>query len=185
MDNSKAVVIDSIEPLESKYMPKSLTLKNWFKIYISVLAMIFLLFNMVSSQSIGEAGIVIAFFLAIIFGVIMLISKVKNRENVDKAVEEINSIKFKLGESLTADEIYNKLQSESSQTYLNETTFERDDNKIIAIHDYIRYKIILNGDGTFSVIAKNSSKPDKKFYEKICTGIPIIVWGLQKSLDVK
>ena len=63
--------------------------------------------------------------------------------------------------------------------------FKREADKIIATYDGVSYEIILNGDGTFSVVGKSSSKPDKAFYNKIRKGTPIIAFGVQQAFGVK
>lgn len=178
---NKEIVLESIKPFESSHMPRSF--KSWLKIYMSVLALIFVLFHMIESRAIGEAGIVIAFFLAIVFGVIILISRIKNRGNVNKAVDEICSMKFKLPDTATADEVYSKIESKLSEVYYENLTC--DGNKVIVTCEKIDYEIILNGDGTFSVIAKSISPPDKTFYNKIREMTPIIAFWLQQAFDVK
>ena len=94
-------------------------------------------------------------------------------------------MKFKLSDSLTVDDFYSKIQSDSVQAYFSGATFEREGNKIFAHYDGRRYDIILNGDGTFSVIGKIASDPNKAFYDEIRKGTPIIAFGLQQAFGVK
>ena len=176
MADEKAIVLYSRDAFESKHMP--LSFKTWWKLYGGILTIIILGFHP------GEDAFAIAILLAIVFGVIIFISRIKNRGNVEKAVNEICSMKFKLGDSLTVDDFYSKIQSDSVQVYFSGATFERDGDKIFAHYDGRRYDIILNGDGIFYVIGKNSS-PDNAFYDKIREGTPIIAFGLQQAFGVK
>lgn len=80
---------------------------------------------------------------------------------------------------------YNRIQSDSVQVYFSGATFKREGDKIFAHYDGRCYDIILNGDGTFSVVGKTASDPDKAFYNEIRKGTPIIAFGLQQALGVK
>ena len=182
MADEKAVVLNSRDAFESKHMPFSS--KTWWKLYTSILVMIIAGSHLVGFN-LGEGTFVIAILLAIVFGVIIFISRIKNRGNVEKAVNEICSMKFKLGDSVTVDDVYSKTQSDSVQVYCIGATFEREGDKITATYDEVSYEIILNGDGTFSIIGKSSSKLDKAFYNKIREGTPIIAFGLQQAFGVK
>ena len=183
MADEKAIVLNSRDALESKYMPRSL--KSWLKLYSSIGMLICVPLSMLGDHGeFASVMIVLLFLLAIVFGVIIFISRIKNRGNVEKAVNEIYSMKFKLGDSLTVDDFYSKIQSDSVQVYFSGATFEREGDKIFAHYDDRRYDIILNGDGTFYVIGKNSS-PDNAFYDKIREGTPIIAFGLQQAFGVK
>ena len=174
MTDEKAVVLTSIKPFESEHMPRSL--KSWWGIYAGLLTVIILLFRP------GKDTVVIAVLLAIVFGVIIFISRLKNRGNVDKAVEEIRGKKFKLNEGATADEIYAKLETKLPKVYWD--NMAREGDKVVVTCEGINYEIILNGDETFSVAGKNSSPPDKKFYNKIRETTPVIAFWLQNAFGL-
>ena len=93
MVDEKAVVLHSRDVLESKHMPRSF--KSWWKLYSSIGIILFLSSEMFIDNG-KSVGISLLFLLAIVFGVIIFISRIKNRGNVDKAVDEICSMKFKL-----------------------------------------------------------------------------------------
>ena len=177
MADEKAVVLYSRDAFESKHMP--LSFKTWWKLYGGILTIIILGFHP------GEDALIIAILLAVVFGVMIFISRSRNHGNVENAVGEICSMKFKLSDSLTVDDFYSKIQSDSVQAYFSGATFEREGNKIFAHYDGRRYDIILNGDGTFSVIGKIASDPNKAFYDEIRKGTPIIAFGLQQAFGVK
>ncbi len=182
--NNEAIVVKSRNALESKHMPRSF--KSWLKLYGSIGMLICVPLSMLGDHGeFASVMIVFLFLLAIVFAVIIFVSRIKNRGNVDKAVDEICSMKFKLTDTATADEVYDKTQADSSKVYLLLITFKREADKIIATYDGVSYEIILNGDGTFSVVGKSSSKPDKAFYNKIREGTPIIAFGLQQIFGVK
>lgn len=184
MADEKAVVLNSRDAFESEHMPRSF--KSWLKLYGSIGMLICVPLSMLGDHGeFASVMIVLLFLLAIVFGVMIFVSRMRNRGSVEKAVEEIRSKKFKLGDTLTVDDIYNKVQADSSRVYFALVTVEREGDKIFATYDDVRYEIILNGDGTFSVAGKNSSDLDKKFYDKIREGTPIIAFGLQQVFGVK
>ena len=179
MNNAEGVVLKSIKVFESEHVPR--TLKSWLKIYLEVLALIFILFSLVSSHHIGDAGVVVAFLLAIIFAVIIAVSKFKKRADFGKAVEEISLMKFKLGDLITADIFQEKIKAALPKVYGDAMTFNHTEDKVIATYEGVTYEIILNGDGTFSVVGKNPSLSDKELYKKIREIVPLIVFWYQHN----
>ena len=192
--DEKGIVLDSWKYFEGKSAP--ISLRTWIKIYNGIAACIILLVSWMESCSIGDAirkiGIEIFFLIAIVFIVIIVISRMKHRENYDESITDIRSMKFKLTASATDEEVYNKIESELPQMpefFSEHITLKRESDKVIVIFKgaiyEIEYEIILNGDGTFSVIGKSSSSLDnKRLYEEIREGTPIIAYYLQKSFGI-
>ena len=173
MADEKAVVLNSAKPFESNNAP--MTLSSWFKFYYRVWGLI-----AVSMVAVGDlhddelisAVIGATFWLTVIFAVLIVISKIRNRDwNAGEAIADVLSKKFKLTDAATVDEILSKLEKTSKE--------------VIATYFSVDYEIILNGDGTFSVIGKNSSKSDKDFYDEIRFGTPMIAFELQQAFGVK
>lgn len=186
MADEKAVVLKSAKPFESNNAP--MTLSSWFKFYYRVWGLI-----AVSMITIGDlhgnelmyAVIGATFWLTVIFAVLIVISKIRNRSwNAGEAVAEVLSKKFKLTDTATLDEIFSKLEKTSKEDFGNMIKVRYEGKKVIATYFSVDYEIILNGDGTFSIIGENSSKSDKDFYDEIRFGTPIIAFWLQQSFGV-
>lgn len=186
MADEKAVVLKSAKPFESNNAP--MTLSSWFKFYYRVWGLI-----AVSMITIGDlhgnelmyAVIGATFWLTVIFAVLIVISKIRNRSwNAGEAVAEVLSKKFKLTDTATLDEIFSKLEKTFKEDFGNMIKVRYEGKKVIATYFSVDYEIILNGDGTFSIIGKNSSKSDKDFYDEIRFGTPIIAFWLQQSFGV-
>ena len=187
MADEKAVVLNSAKPFESNNAP--MTLSSWFKFYYRVWGLI-----AVSMVAVGDlhddelisAVIGATFWLTVIFAVLIVISKIRNRDwNAGEAIADVLSKKFKLTDAATVDEILSKLEKTSKEDFGNMVKVRREGKKVIATYFSVDYEIILNGDGTFSVIGKNSSKSDKDFYDKIRFGTPMIAFVLQKAFGVE
>ena len=183
---TEAVVLQSGKPFESNNAP--MTFSSWFKFYYRVWALI-----VVSMVAVGDfhgdelssAVIGATFWLTVIFAVLIVISKIRNRGwNAGEAVAEVLGKKFKLTETATPDDVFNKLEKAAKEDYGKVLALRREGKKIIATYFDVDYEIILNGDGTFSVIGKNSSKSDKDFYEEIRFGTPMIAFVLQKAFGI-
>ena len=180
MADEKAVVLQSSDSFENKVPISISSLWPFLKIYI--IASILLYFyphnEFVKFMS--------SFFIwaSIIFFLLFVISRIIHRSNVDEAVGEIRSMKFKLTGVATADNVYAKLEPALTKAYGNAVALKREGDKIFVTYEEVDYEIILNGDGTFYVIGKNSS-PDNAFYDKIRKGTPIIAFGLQQAFGVK
>ena len=184
MADEKAVVLESAKPFESNNAP--MTLSSWFKFYYRVWALIVVSMIAVGDNELISDIIGATFWLTVIFAVLIVISKIRNRGwNAGEAVAEVLSKKFRLTDAATADEIFSKLEKTSKENFGNMVKVRREGKKVIATYFNVDYEIILNGNGTFSVIGKNSSKSDKDFYDEIRFGTPMIAFVLQKAFSVK
>ena len=180
MAGEKAVVLNSSDSFTNK-VPMSIS-SLWTCLKLYIFASVFLHLNRHNEILAFICSLLI--WASIIFFVIFVISRIRNRSNVDEAVGEIRSMKFKLTGVATADNVYAKLEPALTKAYGNAVALKREGDKIFVTYEEVDYEIILNGDGTFYVIGKNSS-PDKEFYEKILKGTPIIAFGLQQAFGVK
>lgn len=180
MAGEKAVVLQSSDSFTNK-LPMSIS-SLWTCLKLYIFASVFLHLNRHNEILAFICSLLI--WASIIFFVIFVISRIRNRSNVDEAVGEIRSMKFKLTGVATADNVYAKLEPALKKACGDAVTLKREGDKIFVTYEEVDYEIILNGDGTFYVIGKNSS-PDKEFYDKICKGTPIIAFGLQQAFGVK
>lgn len=188
MTDEKAVVLNSAKAFESNKAP--MTLSSWFKCYGRVWAFavsVMYLFGDLRGNKLASFAISTAIWLIVIFAVLIIISKIRNRDwNAGEAIADVFSKKFKLTDTATLDEIFSKLEKTSKEDFPgNMVKVRREGKKVIATYFYVDYEIILNGNGTFSVIGKNSSKSDKDFYDEIRYGTPMIAFLLQKAFGVE
>lgn len=185
MTDSEIIVLKSSEPFEDK-LPMSL--KDWLKFYSSTVGFLFLLPTLFESYSYYNDLLGLRFALVkvatVIFVVLIIISRIRKRKDVHEAIGEILSMKFKLSDSVTTDKVYDKLQSAPPKFSSSNITFKRENDKVILTNEEIDYEIILNGDGTFSVLGLKSAQSYRNFYEKIREGIPIIAFWLQQTFGV-
>jgi len=180
MADEKAVVLQSSDSFENK-VPISIS-SLWSSLKVYIIASMLLYVNRHNEI----LAFISRFFIwaSIIFFLCFVISRIIHRSNVDEAVGEIRSMKFKLTGVATADNVYAKLEPALTKAYGNAVALKREGDKIFVTYEEVDYEIILNGDGTFYVIGKNSS-PDNAFYDKIRKGTPIIAFGLQQAFGVK
>jgi len=183
MTDSEIIVLKSSEPFENK-LPMSL--KDWLKFYSSTVGFLFLfpiLFESYYNELLGLRFALVK-VATVIFVVLIIISRIRKRKDVHEAIGEILSMKFKLSDSVTTDKVYDKLQSAPPKFSSSNITFKRENDKVILTNEEIDYEIILNGDGTFSVLGLKSAQSYRNFYEKIREGIPIIAFWLQQTFGV-
>ena len=183
MTNSEIIVLKSSEPFENK-LPMSL--KDWLKFYSSTVGFLFLfpiLFESYYNELLGLRFALVK-VATVIFVVLIIISRIRKRKDVHEAIGEILSMKFKLSDSVTTDKVYDKLQFAPPKFSSSNITFKRENDKVILTNEEIDYEIILNGDGTFSVLGLKSAQSYRNFYEKIREGIPIIAFWLQQTFGV-
>ena len=104
--------------------------------------------------------------------------------------DKIRKLKFKFVDSVTADEIYNKIQPALTKKYGDKISFERDGETISVNYDGIIYDINLAEDSTFSIWWRKSlanaffSWNEWKAYRKIRTGTAIVAYELQKAFNI-
>ena len=182
MADEKAVVLQSSDSFKNKLPMSISSLWTCLKLYIFALALLHV--KTFSDNEIFAFIGSLFIWASIIFFLCFIISRIRNRSNVDEAVGEIRSMKFKLTGVATADNVYAKLEPALTKAYGNAVALKREGDKIFVTYEEVDYEIILNGDGTFYVIGKNSS-PDNAFYDKIREGTPIIAFGLQQAFGVK
>mgnify|MGYP007069863617 CR=1 FL=1 len=183
MTDSEFIVLKSSESFSDK-LP--ISFKDWLKFYSSTVGFLFLfptLFESYYNELLGFRFNLII-LVTIIFVVLIIISRVRKRKDVNEAIGEILSMKFKLSNSVTADDVYDKIQSSPPKFNSSNITFRRESDKVIVTNDKTDYEIILNGDGTFSVIGLKSSQSYRTFYNKIREETPIIAFWLQQAFDV-
>ena len=183
MTDSEIIVLKSSEPFEDK-LPMSL--KDWLKFYSSTVGFLFLFPTLFESYYNELLGFRFALVKAVtvIFVALIIISRIRKRKDVHEAIGEILSMKFKLSNSVTADKVYDKIKSNPPKFSSSNITFKRENDKVILTNEEIDYEIILNGDGTFSVIGLKSAQSYRNFYKKIREDIPIIAFWLQQTFGI-
>ena len=185
------VVLDSPEPFENTSMSYFAFLKKVIKVAIPCIIVALLL-----EKALGGVGVAIG--LAPAFYV--MLKYIWNKQQTMMKMRALHNIKYKFVEVDSIDEIYPKV--ESAMRAIN-CQVSKGENFIATVYDGMQYNIFFHPDGYFYLKWQKSGLENVMFkivdilddtggydrepiwhYGKLCKGVPLIVYNLQKTFDI-
>ena len=143
-ENNKPVILESFASFEEG------NASGWFFLILFLIPLFILWLGHMLFEPESFMGVAFMIIGAVAFLAVIVLYTLNYKATV-KHMSEIRNMRFKFTSNATLDDVYNKIEPALRHFHANKVKFFRKTDCVIVTYKGINYKIILNGDATFSV----------------------------------